>query len=104
MKKMKTYKIKNQVAETNSTKQEVVLLAPLATEKCIRLIESDNVLSFIVGKKANKNMVKLAVEKEFKVKVARVNIQNSVDGRKKAYVRLASSHLAADVSADLGFI
>ncbi len=82
----------------------VILIAPLATEKCIRQIEADNVLCFVVARKANKQDVKKAVEEEFKVKVVRVNIQNSVDGRKKAFVRLAPSHLAADVSADLGFI
>ncbi|MAG60651.1 50S ribosomal protein L23 [archaeon] len=87
-----------------SEKDRTILIAPLATEKCIRQIEADNVLCFVVTNKANKQDVKKAVENEFKVKVSRVNIQNSVDGRKKAYVRLAPGHLAADVSADLGFI
>ena len=90
--------------KTYPRKYSAVLLAPLATEKCIRLIEADNVLSFVVGKNANKKDVREAVESEFNVKVARVNIQNSIDGRKKAFVKLAPSHLAADVSADLGFI
>lgn len=87
-----------------SGKENTILIAPLATEKCIRQIEADNVLCFVVAKSANKQDVKKAVEEEFKVKVSRVNIQNSIDGRKKAFVRLAPSHLAADVSADLGFI
>ena len=81
-----------------------ILIAPLATEKCIRQIEADNVLCFVVARSANKQDVKKAVEQNFNVKVSRVNIQNSVDGRKKAFVRLDASNLAADVSADLGFI
>ena len=87
-------------AKKVSKKQDAVLLAPVATEKCIRQIESDNILCFVVGKSATKKDVKAAVEDQFKVKVHRVNIQNAVDGRKKAY----ASHLAADISADLGFI
>ena len=90
--------------ERKARKDQSILLAPLATEKCIRQIEADNVLCFVVAKHANKQDVKKAVEEEFNVKVARVNIQNSVDGRKKAFVRLDAAHLAADVSADLGFI
>lgn len=81
-----------------------ILVAPLATEKCIRQIEADNVLCFNVARNAKKADVKKAVEEEFNVKVIRVNIQNSILGKKKAYVRLAPTHLAADVSADLGFI
>ena len=87
-----------------SQKDEQILVAPLATEKCIRQIEADNVLCFVVAKSANKKDVKDAVEKRFNVKVMRVNMQNSVDGRKKAFVRLDASNLAADVSADLRFI
>ena len=98
------------MAETTNNKKvfekkhSTVLLSPLATEKCIRQIEAGNVLSFVVGKSANKKSVKEAVEEQFKVKVLRVNIQNAIDGQKRAYVRLAPSHLAADISADLGFI
>ena len=92
--------VERKIAKVDRT----ILIAPLATEKCIRQIETDNVLCFVVARNANKADVKKAVEAEFSVKVRRVNIQNSVDGRKKAFVRLAPSHLAADVSADLGFI
>ena len=81
-----------------------VLIAPLATEKCVRLIESDNVLTFVVHGFAKKAEIKASVEKMFDVKVANVNTQNIVKGKKKAYVKLTSDYLAADISADLGFI
>ncbi len=93
-----------EITKKTVVKKGDVLLAPVATEKCIRQIETDNILCFIVGKNATKSEVKSAVEKQFSVKVSRVNIQNGVDGRKKAYVRLGPGSLAADVSADLGFI
>ncbi len=81
-----------------------ILLSPLATEKCIRMIEFDNVLVFIVHPRSTKKDVKEAVESLFNVKVISVNIQNSIQGKKKAYVRLSPEFMASDISADLGFI
>ena len=81
-----------------------VLKAPLSTEKSIRQIEFENKLVFVVDHRATKQDVKEAVEQLFKVKVKAVNIQNSVQGEKRAYVKLMSGSLASDVSADLGLI
>ena len=81
-----------------------ILLYPLSTEKSIRQIEFDNKLSFVVSHSASKQDVKKAVEVMFKVKVAKVNIQNSIKGEKRATVKLTPQFLASDVSADLGLI
>ncbi|MBI4151442.1 50S ribosomal protein L23 [Candidatus Woesearchaeota archaeon] len=81
-----------------------VLKAPLSTEKCIRGIEFENKLAFLVDRKATKSEVKKAVEQLFNVKVATVNMQNQFRGGKKAYVRLGAGSVASDVSADLGLI
>ena len=81
-----------------------VIKHPLSTEKSIRQIEFENKLVFVVTPHSGKAEVKKAVETLFKVKVARVTIQNSITGQKKAYVRLRPGHLASDVSADLGLI
>jgi large subunit ribosomal protein L23 len=81
-----------------------IIRAPLSTEKAIRSIEFDNKLTFIVHPRATKKDVKKAVEEMFKVTVAGVNIQNSVKGEKRAYVKLGGESLASDVSADLGLI
>ncbi len=81
-----------------------VLKAPLSTEKSIRQIEFENKLAFVVDHRATKQDVKEAVEQLFKVKVKSVNMQNSVQGEKRAYVKLGSGSLASDVSADLGLI
>ncbi len=77
---------------------------PLSTEKSIRQIEFDNKLTFVVDAKATKPEIKRAVEELFKVKVAKVNTQNSFKGQKRAYVKLSPESLASDVSADLGLI
>jgi len=82
----------------------VVIKAPLSTEKNIRQIESDNKLVFSVHPAATKAHVKRAVEELYKVKVIKVNIDNSFTGVKKAYVKLSKENLASDLSADLGLI
>ncbi|MBU0460154.1 MAG: 50S ribosomal protein L23 [Nanoarchaeota archaeon] len=81
-----------------------IIKYPLSTEKSIRQIEFDNKLVFCVHPRATKKDVKKAVEQLFKVKVQKVNVQNSFKGVKKAYVRLGPESLASDVSADLGLI
>jgi ribosomal protein uL23 len=81
-----------------------IIKYPLSTEKAIRQIEFENRLGFVVHSRATKSDVKRAVEELFKVKVVKVNVQNSITGKKKAYVKLSSADLASDVSADLGLI
>ncbi len=81
-----------------------IIKYPLSTEKSIRQIEFDNKLVFAVHPRATKVDVRKAVEELFKVKVAKVNIQNSFQGQKRAYVKLGPESLASDVSADLGLI
>ncbi|MBU0457096.1 MAG: 50S ribosomal protein L23 [Nanoarchaeota archaeon] len=81
-----------------------IIKFPLSTEKSIRQIEFDNKIVFVINPRATKPDVKRAVEEMFKVKVIKVNIQNSFTGRKKAYVQLSPESLASDISADLGLI
>lgn len=81
-----------------------VIKAPLSTEKNIRQIEADNKLVFSVYPNATKADVKKAIEQLYRVKVIKVNIDNSFTGVKKAYVKLSPENLASDLSADLGLI
>lgn len=81
-----------------------VILFPLSTEKSIRQIEFENTLTFVVNPQSNKQDVKNAVEKLFKVKVLKVNIHNAFVGQKRAYVKLSPESIASDVSAELGMI
>ncbi len=81
-----------------------IIVRPLSTEKSIRQIEFDNKLAFVVHPRATKKDIKKAVEDMFKVKVTKVNVQNSFVGEKRAYVKIGPEHLASDISADLGLI
>jgi len=76
----------------------------LSTEKAVRLMESENKLTFIVNLKANKEEIKQAVEKMFNVKVEKVNTEVTPRGEKKAYVKLKKEYSALDVSTQLGIV
>ena len=73
-----------------------IIKYPLSTEKSIRLMESQNKLIFVVDMKANKKMVKEAIESMFKAKVDEVKtyVQN---GEKRAYVKFSKESHAIDM-------
>lgn len=75
---------------------------PLATEKSIRLIDSENKLVFVVDRKVNKVEIKDELEKLFKVKITKVNTMVGPDGKKRAYVTLSKENPAIDLATKLG--
>lgn len=80
-----------------------IIKYPLATEKSIRLMESENKLIFVVHDKANRTDVKKAVEDVFKVKVVKVNIY-TMKNKKRAYVKFAKDTPAIDLATNLGLM
>lgn len=90
--------------EINEKDPYEIIRYPLATEKSIRLMESENKLIFVVDKKADKKEIKQAIEKMFKVKVDSVNTLIDFNGRKKAYVKFSSETPAVDIATQLGLI
>lgn len=81
-----------------------VILCPLMTESSSMMVENENKLVFIVNMKATKKDVKRAVEELYDVKVEKVNIVITPDGRKKAFVKLTPEYKAADVAIKLGIL
>ena len=81
-----------------------VIKYPLSTEKVIRMMEAENKLGFIVDIHANKGDVKKAIENIFKVKVDKVNMFITPQGKKKAYVKLSMDTPAIDVATQLGLM
>ena len=75
-------------------------LKPIATEKAVMKIESENVLTFTTGLKSTKTEIKEEVEEIFKVKVERVSTQRR-NNQKIAYVKLNKKYLAIDVATKL---
>ncbi len=83
---------------------EHIIKYPLATEKSIRLMESENKLVFVVDKRATKPEIKQAIELMFKAKVTSVNTLNSVTGEKRAYITFAKETPAIDIATSLGIM
>ncbi len=81
-----------------------VLIRPVASEKAVSMIEKENKLVFIVHRKANKQMIKRAVEEAFGVKVEKVRTLITPQGYKKAYVKLSPEFKASDVASKLGIL
>lgn len=81
-----------------------IIKHPLATEKAIRLMESENKLVFVVDKSATKKDVKKAIEDLFKAKVVSVNTLQCVTGEKRAYVKFAKENPAIDIATGLGLM
>lgn len=81
-----------------------VIKYPLATEKAIRLMESENKLIFVVDISATKPQIKEAVESLFKAKVINVNTVKDISGGKRAYVKFAFDTPAIDIATKLGLM
>ncbi|QLJ52993.1 MAG: LSU ribosomal protein L23 [Candidatus Fermentimicrarchaeum limneticum] len=82
----------------------MVLIHPIATEKAIALIEKENKMVFIVEKNSTKKEIADEVEKSYGVKVEKVNVLVTADGRKKAYVKLQKGFSADELAAKLKII
>lgn len=78
-------------------------LKPITTEKAIRKLEIENVLSFEVDARKNKDEIKTEVEETFDVKVEKVRTLIK-DNKKFAYVKLKKDFLAIDLATKLGMM
>ena len=78
-----------------------MIIAPLSTEKSIRLMESENKLVFIVDIRASKQDIKEEIESLFKVKVVNVNTLIGPNAKKKAYITFSDETPAIDLATKL---
>lgn len=80
-----------------------VLINPMATEKSVRLMETENKLTFVVAKGATKPMIKKAIESMFNIKVSEVNTHIR-GGKKIAFISLHPDFNAMDIANQLGVL
>ena len=84
------------------SKARDIIIRPIITEKSMMLQSSNNCVTFLVAKGANKTEIRQAIEEIFNVKVEKVNVINTptkakrmgkyvgtVGGHRKAIVKLA---------------
>lgn len=86
------------------TEEYSIIKYPVATEKAIRQMESDNKLTFMVERKARKQEIKKALESLFKVKIVKINTWTTPGGKKKAVVKLSPEYPAIDTATQLGLM
>jgi len=82
----------------------MIIKYPLATEKSMRLMESQNKLIFVVDRKATKQQIKQAIEELFNAKVDKVRTLNTPDNKKRAYITFNESTPAIDIATKLGLM
>ena len=79
-----------------------VIKFPLVTEKAMNDMDFENKLQFVVTMDATKPEIRDAVEARFDVGVEKVNTQNTMNGNKKAVVRLSEDDDAQEVASRIG--
>ncbi|MGB9931481.1 50S ribosomal protein L23 [Haloarcula amylolytica] len=79
-----------------------VIKHPHVTEKAMNDMDFQNKLQFAVDDRASKGDVADAVEEQYDVTVEQVNTQNTMDGEKKAVVRLSEDDDAQEVASRIG--
>ncbi len=104
MKEKKEEKVKEEAKETKERDPWKVLIYPQLAEKSMNMVEIENKLVFIVNKNAKKEQIKEAVEKQFNVRVIKVNVEVTRKGEKKAYVKLHPDDSAADIASKMGML
>jgi len=89
--------------ENKGNKIKIILKYPVATEKAVKIIETENKLTFVVDKRATKKDIAEAFEKEFKIKPLNVNTQIR-HNKKIAYIKLKTETPALDIATKLGLM
>jgi large subunit ribosomal protein L23 len=79
-----------------------ILIRPVVTENTFDLIEEQNKIVFYVDKRANKNLIKEAIEKIYNVKVIKINTLITPKGKKKALIKLHPNDSASELAIKLG--
>jgi large subunit ribosomal protein L23 len=83
---------------------ELVIVYPMMSEDTVKLIETENKITFIVRTEASKVDIWRAVEELYEVKVSQVHTVITPEGKKKAYVRLSPESKASELAVKLGIL
>ncbi len=81
-----------------------VLLYPHIAEKSMSMVDLQNKIVFVVRLDSSKDQIKKAFETLFDVKVAEVKTERTMQGQKKAFIRLDPKNSAADIATRLGVL
>jgi len=79
-----------------------VIEHPLVTEKAMNDMDFENKLQFVVNPDATKPEIRDEVEERFEISVENINTQVTMNGKKKAIVRLDEEDDAQEVASRIG--
>ncbi|WP_254531391.1 50S ribosomal protein L23 [Natrinema gelatinilyticum] len=79
-----------------------VIEHPLVTEKAMNDMDFENKLQFVVNPDATKPEIRDEVEERFEISVQNINTQVTMNGKKKAVVRLSEDDDAQEVASRIG--
>jgi ribosomal protein L23 len=88
----------------NTWDRFAILKAPCTSERFYKKMETENIIIFFVDPQATKTEVKQAFQDAFNVRPERVNTLLTMDGKKKAYVKLPKTNEASEVANKIGLI
>ncbi|WP_339103294.1 50S ribosomal protein L23 [Haloterrigena salinisoli] len=75
---------------------------PLVTEKAMNDMDFENKLQFVVNPDASKPEIRDEIEERFEISVRDINTQVTMNGKKKAVVRLDEEDDAQEVASRIG--
>jgi large subunit ribosomal protein L23 len=76
---------------------------PIVTEKAVMKIEVNNILTFEVDRRLNKDQIKKEIEEIFNIKIDKIRTSTQKN-KKYAYVKLNSKYHAIDIATKLGLV
>jgi large subunit ribosomal protein L23 len=79
-----------------------ILKHPHVTEKAMNDMDFQNKLQFVVDSDASKPEISEAIEDQYDITVESITTQNTMDGEKKAVVRLSDDDDAQEVASRIG--
>lgn len=78
-------------------------MKPIATEKAVMKIETENLLTFVTEQRKTKPEIKKELEEIFKIKIDKIRTQIK-DNKKYVYAKLNSKNPAIDIATKLGLM
>ncbi len=75
---------------------------PLITEKAMNDMDFENKLQFIVDLDTTKPQIREAISEQYDIEIVKVNTQVTMNGTKKATVRLSEDDDAQEVASRIG--
>lgn len=85
------------------TNREIIRY-PLMGEKATLMREDENKLTFVVHDQANKKQITEAAEQLYEVDVVKTNVMWTMEGVKKAHIRLTDEDDAEEIASQFGIL